>query len=45
MALQDVGEIRAQIVQALRIMVGEGLFEKAYGHISVRIPDHYGPYL
>jgi L-fuculose-phosphate aldolase len=30
---------KALILQALRIMVGEGLFEKAYGHVSARIPE------
>lgn len=34
-----VRKLKEEIPEALRIMVGEGLFEKAYGHISVRIPD------
>lgn len=39
MASQDVTQLKSHIVQALRVLLGEGLIEKAYGHISVRIPD------
>lgn len=34
----EQANLRNDIVQALKILVGEGLFEKAYGHISARVP-------
>lgn len=36
---EEVVGLKEQVLQALRILVGEGLFEKAYGHISVRLSN------
>lgn len=35
-ALRDA--VRAEILEGLRVLTGEGMFEKAFGHISARLP-------
>jgi L-ribulose-5-phosphate 4-epimerase len=35
----DLLDLKKRLVNCIRIMVGEGLFELTYGHMSCRIPD------
>jgi L-fuculose-phosphate aldolase len=37
--MSDIGSLKEQMLQGLRIMTREALFEKAYGHISARVGD------
>jgi ribulose-5-phosphate 4-epimerase/fuculose-1-phosphate aldolase len=34
-----IEETRQQLLQGLRVLDGEGMFEKAFGHISARVPN------